>query len=114
MDEDAIYAAFGSAVAERRNARGQTQEQLSRMVGLSRASLANIERGRQRVFLHQILALADALELPSSHEIVPERAIKTSLPAAGISVSGAKRLTKDQKSLINNVVNSVVNAANRR
>lgn len=41
-----------------------TQAELSGRIGLSRASVANIESGRQAVMLHQFLALASALSTP--------------------------------------------------
>lgn len=41
-----------------------TQAELSARIGLSRASVANIESGRQAVLLHQFLALASALSTP--------------------------------------------------
>lgn len=108
MDEEAIYRAFGQAVAERRNAIDKTQERVARDVGLSRASLANIERGKQRVFLHQILALANALELSSAHEIVPARVVSTRSGAkADVTMSGAKNLSRNQKMIVNNIVNAV-------
>ncbi|RYD92994.1 MAG: XRE family transcriptional regulator [Sphingobacteriales bacterium] len=113
VDERAIYRAFGRAVAERRNALGRTQDRVSKEVGLSRASLANIERGNQRVFLHQILALADALELSSSHEIVPARAIAQAPSLRpDIKLSGAK-VTKDQKEKLSSIV-SAFSASTKR
>ncbi|MBU2015926.1 MAG: helix-turn-helix domain-containing protein [Alphaproteobacteria bacterium] len=114
MDEGAIYRAFGLAVAKRRADIEKTQERVAKEVGLSRASLANIERGKQRVFLHQILALADALELTSAHEIVPARAVSSSSGAkADVTMSGAKKLSRDQKMLVNNIVNALTSNAQR-
>ena len=107
VQDDLIYRDFGRAVAARRKSQGLTQEQVAAAIGLSRASLANIERGNQKVFLHQIMALSDALGLESTHQIVPSRAIaiaSDSNPLANIS--GAKNLTKDQKAMVSKVANS--------
>ena len=110
VDEGAIYRAFGQAIAERRNAVDKTQERVAAELGLSRASLANIERGKQRVFLHQILALTEALGLASSHEIVPARAISARAGAkADVTMSGEK-LSRDQKLLVSNIVNAMMAA----
>ncbi len=49
------------------------------MSGLSRASIANIENGKQRVFLHQLLQFADALGVEVS-TLVP---MKTDLLRIG-------------------------------
>jgi transcriptional regulator with XRE-family HTH domain len=106
VDERAIYRAFGRAVANRRKSMTKTQLEVAQHIGLSRASLANIERGEQKVFLHQILALTEALELDSSHEIVPSRAPpqESTQKTGTISVSGAKDLSKDQKVLVHRIV----------
>ena len=115
MDESAVYRGFGAAIAARRKALGKTQDYLATAVGLSRASLANIERGKQRVFLHQILALADALQLSSAHEIIPDRMLDHAAGnAAEITMSGAEDLTNDQKMLVNSIVNTVSAAAIRK
>ncbi|MBL8658019.1 MAG: helix-turn-helix transcriptional regulator [Altererythrobacter sp.] len=58
-----IYKIFGQRVVAERNSLGLSQDALAQRVGLSRASIANIEAGRQRVLLHQVIALAQALEV---------------------------------------------------
>ena len=55
-----LYVALGHRVLDERNRAGWTQQDLACQVGLSRTSIANIELGRQRLMLHQIVALADA------------------------------------------------------
>jgi transcriptional regulator with XRE-family HTH domain len=49
-----------------------TQEELARRVQLSRASITNIEKGRQRVLLHQLIEIADALDAKPS-ELMPSQ-----------------------------------------
>lgn len=108
MDEKATYTAFGKAVADRRASLEVTQQYVAARAGISRASLANIERGAQRVYLHQVLALVEALDLESSHEIMPERAVM--LPSdvkAGVTMSGARNLSKDQRQLVNRIVSTI-------
>ena len=48
-----------------------TQEKLGRMVGLSRTSITNIEKGRQHIALHQLFDLANALNV-QPHVLLPE------------------------------------------
>lgn len=48
-----------------------TQEKLGRLVGLSRTSITNIERGHQHVSLHHIFAIAEALRVPPD-ALLPE------------------------------------------
>lgn len=58
-----VYEAFGTQVRKHRDKLGWTQLELSRRIGLTRGSVANIEAGRQSVLLHQFLAIAAALKL---------------------------------------------------
>ncbi len=58
-----FYSRVGRVVRGRRTAIGMTQVALARMTGLARTSVINIEQGRQAVFLHQIVAMAQALRI---------------------------------------------------
>jgi transcriptional regulator with XRE-family HTH domain len=62
-DSDAFYASLGRRVQDLRKARGLTQEQLgSRIVpAVTRASIANIEAGKQGVLTYTLVQLAQAL-----------------------------------------------------
>ena len=80
MDSDSVYKALGKAVATRRKALDFTQATLAGKVGMSRASIANIESGRQNVLLHQVYALADALEYPKVADLLPLRPLEQHSP----------------------------------
>ncbi len=56
-----FYQELGRRIRDAREVAGLTQEELALRVDLSRASVANIERGNQRVALHKFLELAQAL-----------------------------------------------------
>lgn len=56
--ESALYRAVGDRVQRLRSMNGLTQEDLADLIGLSRASIANLEAGRQRVPLHHLFAIA--------------------------------------------------------
>lgn len=59
---DPLYVAFGKLVQQHRKRVDQmTQDRLGTLVGLSRTSITNIEKGRQHVSLHQLYRIADAL-----------------------------------------------------
>lgn len=60
---EAIYRVFGRRLRELREIRKLPQEELATLSGLTRASVANIESGRQRVLLHQVLKFAQALRV---------------------------------------------------
>ena len=71
MRPDSRYQQFGEAVALRRSQIGLTQAELAARIGLSRASVANIEGGRQSVLLHQACDIAIALKLTQVTELLP-------------------------------------------
>lgn len=56
-----VYRQFGSKVEAMRIALGVSQEELAKRVGLKRASICNIEAGRQRVLLDDVQKFADAM-----------------------------------------------------
>ena len=64
-ETDRIAAQFGQNVRKYRTLRGLTQVQLSETSGLQQAFISIIERGETNVSLATIVALANALEIPS-------------------------------------------------
>lgn len=77
MSDTDIYRLLGRNIAAHRAARKLTQAQVAEQLGLTRASLANIETGRQRAMLHHIYEIADALELESILDLIPSRRPKS-------------------------------------
>jgi transcriptional regulator with XRE-family HTH domain len=65
-DTAAFYRSFGELVRKHRDRLELTQEGLGELIGLSRTSITNIEKGRQHVALHQLYALARALKIPAT------------------------------------------------
>ena len=58
-----LYRRLGTIIKERRHQLGLTQKHLSNQLGISRASLANVETGRQRVLVHQLYHFAEKLDV---------------------------------------------------
>jgi len=56
-----LYPTVGALLREHRERRGLTQSQVAQSVNLSRASVANVEAGRQNIPLHNWVALCQAL-----------------------------------------------------
>ena len=67
-----LYHRIGRVVAKRRGELGLTQSDVAERLGLSRASLANLESGRQRIMVHQLFALVNALQFQSILDLVPQ------------------------------------------
>ena len=88
-----LYQEIGRRLRRAREAAELSQEAVGRRVGLSRASIANIEAGRQRFAVDTVYQLANALHvdvldlLPEgqpSHQAVPKprRELMQSIPRA--------------------------------
>lgn len=70
-----LYLQLGDRVSDRRREASFSQEELAERVGLSRSSIVNIEKGRQRPPLHTLWEIAEALDadpkilMPSREEV---------------------------------------------
>src|SRR4051794_14253372 len=60
-----FYSELGRRISEIRSKRGTTQDHLGALLtpSTTRASIANIERGKQRVLVHTLVQLAKALQV---------------------------------------------------
>lgn len=56
-----FYLELGYRIGQARRRAGLTQEQLAAGIGLSRTSVANVERGRQPLQVHTLAQLAQIL-----------------------------------------------------
>lgn len=91
MDVTALYRSVGQRIILRRAELGMTQAELGARITLSRASIANIERGHQKLSLHQVYQLAEALDLVVA-DLLPVGSDRGSA-LVGIEISGAEELS---------------------
>ena len=93
-----IYKNLGMRIRDLRGNLGLTQEQLARQIDISRASLANIEAGRQKLLVHLLFDLADALQLdsPAALLLPPQAPARRAKAAADLPLSG-EGLTEKQR-----------------
>jgi transcriptional regulator with XRE-family HTH domain len=73
INENALYERIGAqlkAIRTNSSSRQLTQEKLAAIVGLERTSITNIEAGKQRVPLHILYELCNALGVEIS-EVLP-------------------------------------------
>lgn len=68
-----LYETTGQAIALLRKKRKWSQQKLAEAASLSRASIANIERGHHRIQLHVLYYIAAALEV-EPHDLLPHPA----------------------------------------
>jgi transcriptional regulator with XRE-family HTH domain len=83
--QDAFYAEVGRLVREERKAKKLTQDELAEKVHLNRVSITNIESGKQKILLHTLVDIANALEvspdkfLPKAEGKINYETVKTQL-----------------------------------
>lgn len=93
-----IYAETGRLIRDKRKAKGVSQERLAALVGLSRTSITNIERGRQKLLLHTLADIAGALGM-EPHDLLPKRAVPSELE---------RKLPKDVSPRLRNLISKMV------
>ncbi|TBR27195.1 MAG: XRE family transcriptional regulator [Reyranella sp.] len=113
MAQSAFYKAFGEAIAKRRNALGYTQAELASRIGMSRASLANIERGRQNVLLHHAYSLAAALDFSAVSDLVPSIPDRSLTKPVNFALSD-KSVTERGKAQISELIAVALSKHNAR
>lgn len=59
-----IYIQLGRKIKQLRISKGLTQDEVGNMLGLSRASINNIENGRHRIQLHILYSYTSILQTP--------------------------------------------------
>jgi transcriptional regulator with XRE-family HTH domain len=78
-EEFTVYARIGRRVQLLRKERGMTQAALASLVSLTRASIVNIERGRQKFLVHTLIQMARALGV-STTELLTETDVSSEPP----------------------------------
>lgn len=66
-----FYARLGGNVRSIRVSTGLSQASLAKRIGFTRASVSNLEAGRQRIALHLFVQIAQALDVDPSR-LLPE------------------------------------------
>ncbi len=102
-----VYVETGRRIQEARKAARLTQESLADAIGLSRASMSNIERGRHKILLHTLEDITRVLNV-DLHDLLPPRRRETSKLEAQVPpdvsanlkefiMTMEKRLTRETK-----------------
>jgi transcriptional regulator with XRE-family HTH domain len=104
MKNDELYDQLGRLIRARRKGMFLTQQAVAARIGISRASLANIETGRQKVLVHQLYALAAALDLTPVDLLPPVGASAPSQDWSSLPLPDDLKL--EQKKQIARLVNA--------
>lgn len=65
-----IYKTIGKRIQTCREARGMTQDRLGELLGMTRASVCNMEQAKQRIMTHVIYRIAKHLDV-SARKLFP-------------------------------------------
>jgi transcriptional regulator with XRE-family HTH domain len=107
MKHEAIYGVVGERIKMRRKKLGMTQEQLAQKLEISRASLANIETGRQSILLHNLYSIAKAIEL-APESLLPTLTVHIENGASEL-IELPEDLKLEQKRQIERIIANVIN-----
>jgi transcriptional regulator with XRE-family HTH domain len=86
-EPEPIYKTIGAIIRSRRRRLEWPQHVLASRLGISRATLASIETGRQRILAHQIYAFAEALQLKIS-DLLPASDGQNAADLTKLSIQG--------------------------
>lgn len=67
-----VYEKLGKNIRQARLRAGLTQEQLAKVIGLTRTSVNNIEHGRQKLLVHTLIDIANACNISPAILLVPK------------------------------------------
>ena len=81
QEQGTFYRHVGEKIRERRG-KNLSQDALAMAVGLSRSSISNIEKGRQKLLLHTLVDIADALNVEAA-ALLPSRATEPQIEDIG-------------------------------
>ncbi len=98
-DIEPVYSDIGRRIQGRRNKIGMTQEVLGSKLKpkVTRASIANIEGGKQRILAHTLLQLAEILDVEVA-ELFPKDGRQVA-PARRVEAELAKKLKLPQQKI---------------
>jgi DNA-binding XRE family transcriptional regulator len=98
LSEDKLYSEIGKKIYKIRIGAGIKQEMLADYLELSRVSIVNIEKGRQRPSIFLLLKIADIFkvnytELIPSNDIITNSGIDFDVPSMITHTRGISNLT---------------------
>lgn len=91
-DIKSIYVELGARIKEAREKRGISQEILADQLSLTRASIVNIENGRQRPMIHTIIEICEILETTLSFLLPDEYKAVEAEPMQLVAATSTKDL----------------------
>ena len=104
MKPEPIYRQIGGVIRALRRRQDKAQEAVAGQLGISRATLANIETGRQRILVHQLYAIAQALDVKVS-DLLPGAPADAGANWTALRFEGD--LSTEQKKQVANLIGTI-------
>lgn len=114
MSNKNIYMAFGSAMSFKRKQLKMTQNDLASQAGLSRASIANIERGHQNVALHHLYAIAKALNVSDVSDLLPSLKAVTASREGEVMMPTSETLSETSRVRVNDLIRKALKQGDQK
>ena len=111
MEESELYSQFGRLVRQHRERLKLSQAQVGAAIGLSRASIANIETGRQHIPMHHLYRLARALKV-DVHALMPTTTFGGPV-MDGPEIQSSIELSEREQEEVSKVIDSIRSNAGR-
>jgi transcriptional regulator with XRE-family HTH domain len=71
---DSFYLGLGNLIRKERKGKEMNQDQLAKSANLNRVSIVNIENGKQRILLHTLVDIAQALGV-TPEQLIPREGV---------------------------------------
>ena len=101
-DDEMLAVRVGSAIAERRRARGLTQAKLAEMIGLEQEAISRWERGTRAPTLYRLQQLSDVLDC--SVDQLLQRGSRRADDQLSVVAASLAELREDERVLVVNFV----------
>ena len=96
LNENLIYEIIGKKIKKYREEKQKKQDELAKAIGVSRASIANYENGKQAIYISDLYKIIDYLDI-EANDILPSLQEIRSLSLPEESVERALNLDKHEK-----------------
>ena len=114
MSNNTIYTAFGGNMSSRRKQLKLTQSDLASRTGLSRASIANMERGHQNVALHHLYVIASALNVASVSDLLPSLKAGTEFREENDMMPTSEALSETSRASVNDLIKKALKQGDQK
>ena len=107
-NQENFYGKIGALIKTQRERKGFSQEVLANYLNLTRVSIINLEKGRHRPSIHQILMIANLLNIEYT-ELIPNEETTKRVPQLNLVdiISDTQLYSNTTKSALRNFLSTI-------